>query len=78
MSINITKEKFDEFEKIKKEGRYNMLDPQARALSSLTKKEWMNKKYIIDAVMFIVYNTIKYTMIVLGFSTFIWILFGNK
>jgi hypothetical protein len=38
----------------------------------------MNKKYIIDAVMFIVYNTIKYTMIVLGFSTFIWILFGNK
>jgi|TARA_R110000824_G_scaffold19972_5_gene76219 hypothetical protein len=41
MSINITKEKFDEFEKIKKEGRYNMLDPQARALSSLTKKEWV-------------------------------------
>ena len=41
MSINITKEKFDEFEKIKQEGRYNMFDPQARALSNLTLKEWV-------------------------------------
>ena len=41
MSINITEEKFLEFEKIKQEGRYNMIDPNARALSSLTKKEWV-------------------------------------
>jgi hypothetical protein len=41
MSINITEEKFLEFEKIKQEGRYNMIDPNARALSSLTKEEWV-------------------------------------
>ena len=41
MSIEITKEKFDEYEKIRKEGRYNMFDPQARGLSSLSKAEWV-------------------------------------
>ena len=41
MSINITKDKFLEFEKIRQEGRYNMIDPNARALSSLTKEEWV-------------------------------------
>jgi hypothetical protein len=41
MSINITEEKFLEFEKIRQEGKYNPLDPKARALSSLTKKEWV-------------------------------------
>ena len=41
MSIQITKEKFDEYEKIRREGRYNMFDPQARGLSSLSKAEWV-------------------------------------
>ena len=41
MSIQITKEKFDEYEKIRQEGRYNMFDPQARRLSSLSKAEWV-------------------------------------
>jgi hypothetical protein len=41
MSIQITKEKFDEYEKIRQEGRYNMFDPQARGLSSLSKAEWV-------------------------------------
>jgi len=41
MSINITEDKFLEFEKIRQEGRYNMIDPNARALSSLTKEEWV-------------------------------------
>jgi len=41
MSIQITEEKFLEYEKIRKEGRYNMFDPQARALSSLNRGEWV-------------------------------------
>ena len=41
MAIQITKEKFDEYEKIRQEGRYNMFDPQARALSSLNRGEWV-------------------------------------
>ena len=41
MSININKAKFDEYEKIRQEGRYNMFDPQARALSNLSRDEWV-------------------------------------
>ena len=41
MSINITEKKFLEFEKIRNQGIYNPIDPRARALSSLTKKEWV-------------------------------------
>ena len=41
MSIDITKEKFDEYEKIRQEGRYNMFDENARALSSLSRDEWI-------------------------------------
>tara|TARA_R110002020_G_scaffold186295_2_gene384317 strand:+ start:625 stop:810 length:186 start_codon:yes stop_codon:yes gene_type:complete len=41
MSIDITKDKFDEYEKIRQEGRYNMFDPQARALSNLSRGEWV-------------------------------------
>ena len=39
--IDITRDKFLEYEKIRKEGRYNMFDPQARALSSLDRNEWV-------------------------------------
>tara|TARA_R110002051_G_scaffold173746_2_gene244052 strand:+ start:535 stop:651 length:117 start_codon:yes stop_codon:yes gene_type:complete len=38
----------------------------------------MSKKYLIDAFMFIVYNTIKYAFIVVGAATCIWLLFGSK
>ena len=41
MAIQITKEKFDEYEKIRQEGRYNMFDENARALSSLSRDEWI-------------------------------------
>ena len=41
MSVDITKDKFDEYEKIRQEGRYNMFDENARALSSLSRDEWI-------------------------------------
>ena len=40
MAIDITKEKFDEFKRIQKDGSYNMLDPRARAMTDLSSKEW--------------------------------------
>ena len=40
MSIQITIEKFKEYEKIRKQGLYNMFDSRARELSNLTKDEW--------------------------------------
>ena len=39
MATEITEEKFLEYEKIRQEGRYNMFDPNARALSNLSKSE---------------------------------------
>jgi hypothetical protein len=41
MSVQITIQKFEEYEKIRKEGLYNMFDPMARELSTLTKDEWI-------------------------------------
>ena len=41
MSIQITIEKFKEYEKIRKQGLYNMFDSRARELSNLTKDEWL-------------------------------------
>jgi hypothetical protein len=40
MSIDITKEKFDEYVKVQRSGMFNMFDPQARAMTDLTKDEW--------------------------------------
>ena len=40
MAIDITKEKFDEYVKVQKSGMFNMFDPQARAMTDLTKDEW--------------------------------------
>ena len=42
MATEITEEKFLEYEKIRQEGRYNMFDPNARALSNLSKSEWVH------------------------------------
>jgi hypothetical protein len=41
MSVEITIEKFEEYEKIRKKGLYNMFDSRARELSTLTKNEWI-------------------------------------
>tara|TARA_R100000234_G_scaffold80966_1_gene50841 strand:- start:135 stop:308 length:174 start_codon:yes stop_codon:yes gene_type:complete len=37
----ITKEKFNEYLIVQELGFYNMLDPRARELTSLNKKEWL-------------------------------------
>ena len=39
--IDITKEKFDEYKKVQMSGEFNMFDPQARAMTDLTKAEWV-------------------------------------
>ena len=38
----------------------------------------MTKKYLADGFMFIIYNTIKYTVIIAGTAICIWLLFGSK
>ena len=40
MSIDITKSKFDEYKTVQKSGMFNMFDPKAREMTSLTKDEW--------------------------------------
>ena len=39
--IDITKEKFDEYKQVQMSGDFNMFDPQARAMTDLTKDEWI-------------------------------------
>lgn len=41
MAIDITKDKFDQFKKIQISGEFNMFDPQAREMTTLTKDEWV-------------------------------------
>jgi len=41
MSISISKEKFDEYKKVQMSGEFNMFDPQARAMTNLSKDEWI-------------------------------------
>ena len=40
MSVTITKEMFLEYEKIKKSGKYNMNEPLARRLTTMSIHEW--------------------------------------
>jgi hypothetical protein len=40
MSIQITKNKFLEFEEVRQSGRFNMFDPSARKMTNLSKDEW--------------------------------------
>ena len=40
MSIQITKNKFLEFEEVRQSGRFNMFDPNARKITNLSKHEW--------------------------------------
>jgi len=39
--IDITKEKFNEYKRVQMSGDFNMFDPQARAMTTLTKDEWV-------------------------------------
>ena len=39
--IDITKEKFDDYKEVQMSGDFNMFDPQARAMTDLTKAEWV-------------------------------------
>ena len=41
MSIDITKSKFDEYKTVQVSGMFNMFDPRARELTSLSKDEWV-------------------------------------
>lgn len=40
--IEITKDEFEEYKEIQMSGDYNMLDPRARAQTSLDKTQWMH------------------------------------
>ena len=39
--IDITEEKFNEYKRVQMSGDFNMFDPQARAMTTLTKDEWV-------------------------------------
>jgi len=40
MSYEVTKKEFEEYKKIQAKGKYNMLSPEARAMSTLDKNKW--------------------------------------
>jgi len=39
--IDITKDKFNEYKQVQMSGEFNMFDPQAREMTTLTKDEWI-------------------------------------
>ena len=41
MSIDITKDKFDQFKRVQISGEFNMFDPQAREMTNLSKEQWV-------------------------------------
>ncbi len=40
--MEITKEQWDEYRDVQDSGAYNMYDPNARAMTDLTKQEWIH------------------------------------
>jgi hypothetical protein len=40
--MEITKEQFEEYKEVQEMGAYNMLSPQAREMTSLSKQEWVS------------------------------------
>ena len=42
MSKLLSKQKFEEYVAVQKSGLYNMFDPNARALTSLSKEDWIH------------------------------------
>ena len=41
MSVQITKEDFDEYKRVQESGMFNMFDPRAREMTDLSKEEWV-------------------------------------
>lgn len=41
MAVEITESKFLEYKRVQLSGLFNMFDPQARAMTDLTKNEWI-------------------------------------
>ena len=41
MSVQITKEDFLEYKEVQESGEFNMLDPRAREMTSLSKDQWL-------------------------------------
>ena len=39
--VDITEAKFKEYKKVQESGMFNMFDPQAREMTTLTKDEWV-------------------------------------
>ena len=42
MPITITKKQFKDYLSVQEDGLYNMFDPKARELTSLSKAQWVN------------------------------------
>ena len=40
-AVEITRDKFSEYRDIQDSGMFNMFDPRAREMTSLTKNEWI-------------------------------------
>ena len=40
--MEITKEQWDEYRDVQDSGAYNMYDPNARAMTDLSKQEWIH------------------------------------
>ena len=41
MSVQITEEDFKEYKRVQQSGMFNMFDPKAREMTTLTKDEWV-------------------------------------
>ena len=41
MSVQITKDKFQEYKRVQESGAYNMFAPRAREMTELSKAEWV-------------------------------------
>ena len=41
MSVQITKKDFLEYKEVQESGEFNMLDPRAREMTSLSKDQWL-------------------------------------
>tara|TARA_R100001594_G_scaffold77050_2_gene111691 strand:+ start:840 stop:1016 length:177 start_codon:yes stop_codon:yes gene_type:complete len=39
--LKVSAEQFEEYREIQESGMYNMIDPQARMMTSLDKEEWI-------------------------------------
>ena len=40
--MKITKNQFNAYERVRKGGRYNMFDPNARIMTSLSRDQWLD------------------------------------